>query len=50
MMTEKNMNAVKDLKLSKQPTKNKNNVYVKQGLFSKQAGHPGEAGGVSEFH
>lgn len=37
-MTKKNINALtEDLKLPKQPTKNKNNVYVEQGLFSKQA-------------
>lgn len=51
MMTNKNINAVtEDLKTPKQPTKNKINVSVEQGLFSKQAEHPGEPGGVSEVH
>lgn len=50
-MTEKNINVVtEDLKLPKQPTKNETNAYVKQGLFSKQAGHSGKTGGISEFH
>lgn len=51
MMTNNYINAVtEDLKTPKQPTKNKINVSVEQGLFSKQAENPGEPGGVSEVH